>query len=65
MRKGGIIYPRLFALFVNRLTDKLISCYAGCYINDMCLNHVIFADDICSLAPSASGMQSLLDVCYD
>ena len=44
---------------------KLLSCNAGCYINDMCINHVMYADDICLLAPSASAMQSLLDVCYD
>ena len=47
------------------MTDRLLSCNAGCYINDMCINHVMYADDICLLAPSASAMQSLLDVCYD
>ena len=31
----------------------------------MWINHVMYADDICLLAPSASAMQSLLDVCYD
>ena len=25
----------------------------------------MYADDICLLAPSASAMQSFLDVCYD
>ena len=30
----------------------------------MCINHEMYADDICLLAPSASAMQSLLDVCY-
>ena len=50
---------------VNQLTDGLLSCNAGCYINDMYINHVMYADDICLLTPSASAMQSLLDVCYD
>ena len=27
--------------------------------------NVLYADDICLLAPSASAMQSLLDVCYE
>ena len=59
VRQGGILSPRLFALYV-------LFCNAGCYINDMCINHVMYADDICLLAaPSASAMQSLLDVCYD
>ena len=46
VRQGGILSPRLFALYVNQLTDKLISCNAGCYINDMCIDHVMYADDI-------------------
>ena len=65
VRQGGILSPRLFALYVYQLTDRLLSCNAGCYINDMCLNHVMYADDLCLLAPSASAMQSLLDICYD
>ena len=65
VRRGGILSPRLLALYVNQLTDRLLSCNVGCYINDMGINHVMYADDICLLAPSASSMQSLLDVCYD
>ena len=33
------------------LTDKLISCNAGCYINDICLNHVMYAANIMSISP--------------
>ena len=65
VRQGGILSPRLFALYVNQVTDRLLSCNTGCYINDICINHVMYADDICLLAPSASAMQSLLDVCFD
>ena len=54
-----------FTLYVNQLTDKLIACNAGCYFNSMCIKHVMYADDICLLAPTASAMQSLLDVCYE
>ena len=61
--------PRLFALKVNQLTvflitNKLIACKAGCYINDMCINFM-YLQMICLFAPSASAMQSLLDVCYE
>ena len=31
----------------------------------MCINHVLYADDICLLASTASAMQTLLDVCYE
>ena len=62
VKQGGII---LFALYVNQLTNQLIVCKEGCYFNDMCINHVLYADDICLLAPTASAMQTLLDVCYE
>ena len=63
--QGGILSPRLFALYVNQLTNQLIACKDGCYFNDMCIHHVLYADDICLLAPTASAMQTLLDVCYE
>ena len=56
VRQSGILSLRLYALYVNQLTDKLLSCNAGCCINDMCINHVIYADDICLLAHNASAM---------
>ena len=65
VRQGGILSPRLFALYVNQLTNQLIACKDGCYFNDICINHVLYADDICLLAPTASAMQTLLDVCYE
>ena len=43
----------------------MISCHVGCHFNGKCINHVIYADDICLLSPTDSAMQYLLDVCYD
>ena len=54
VRQGGILSPRLFALYVNQLTDRLLSCNASCYINDMCINHVMYADGICLLTPCSN-----------
>ena len=34
------------ALYVDHLTEKLLLCNAGCYINDRRINHVMYADDI-------------------
>ena len=31
----------------------------------MCIDNVLYVDDICLLAPTASAMQTLLDVCYE
>ena len=37
----------------------------GCYIDGQCMNHLMYADDICLLAPTAIAMQQLLDICND
>jgi exonuclease III len=63
VRQGGILSPRLFTLYMDDLSHKLNSINAGCYIGSCCVNHLFYADDICLLAPSALGLQQLLDVC--
>ena len=40
-------------------------CKSGCYINEQCINHVMYADNICFLAPSAIGLQVMFDMCFD
>ena len=37
----------------------------GCYIDGQCMNHVMYADDICLFAPTAIAMQQLLEICND
>jgi len=40
-----------------------IMCKAGCYIGEVLLNHLMFADDICVFCPSVCWLQNILDVC--
>ena len=65
VRQGGILSPKLFTLYMNGLSGALSLCKAGCYINDQCMNHLMYADDICVMAPTAIALQKLLDVCYE
>ena len=37
----------------------------GCYIDGQCINHLMYADNICLLAPTDIAMQQLLDICND
>ena len=46
VRQVGILSPQLFALYVNGLSGVLSHCKAGCYINEQCLNHIMYGDDI-------------------
>ena len=57
VRQGGILSPRIFTLYGNQLTNELIACKDGFYFSDMCINHVLYVDDMCLLAPTASDMQ--------
>ena len=63
VRQGGILSPCLFAIYLDFLSSSLNSCVTGCYLNLISVNHIIYADDICLISPSFSGMQKLLDIC--
>ena len=64
VRQGGILSPRLSAVCVDDLSKHLHDARSGCFIGHQCINHVMYADDICLLAPSALGLQKLLEMCY-
>ena len=40
--------------YVDDLSYKLTLCKSWCYIDDKCMNHVMYGDDICLMAPSAN-----------
>ena len=62
---GWSTVTKLFAIYIDDLSNELALCKSGCYINEQCMNHVIYADDICLLAPSAIDLQQMLDVCFN
>ena len=65
VRQGGLLSPRLFAVYVDDLSKQLIDARSGCFIEHQCINHVMYADNMCLLDTSALGLQKLLDVCYN
>ena len=65
VRQGGVLSSKLFAIYIDDLSNKLALCKSGCCINVQCMNHAIYEDDICLLAPSAIGLQQVLDVCFN
>ena len=52
-------------VYVNDLSDYLIKSQIGCHIDILCANHVMYADDICLMAPSPAALQKLINICYD
>ena len=43
---------------------ELNSLDIGCMVRNTCINHLVYADDICSLAPSLKRLQKLVDECW-
>ena len=43
----------------------LYSANIGCRLSNMIINHLLFADDAVVFAPSAEGLQVLLDICSE
>ena len=48
---------------MKKLSRLLVMSNVGCYIDGQCMNHLMYADNICILAPTAIAMQQLLDIC--
>ena len=64
VRQGRIMSPKLFSVYVDDLSGKLIKRKIGCHIDNLCMNHVMYADNIC-LSPASTCIQELIDICYD
>ena len=50
---------------MDDLSNMLIRSGIGCYIDNVCVNHVFYADDLCLMAPCALALQELLNICYN
>jgi len=51
------------ACTLDDLSNELNSINAGCYIGEVILNLLMFADDICVFCPSVRWLQRILEVC--
>ena len=64
VRQGGILSPYFFNLYINDLSISLTKTAVGCYVNESCINHLIYADDCVLMAPSPAALQELLHTCH-
>ena len=63
VRQGGILSPYLFCIDVDELSTMLNNIHVGCFVGTMLVNHIMYADDLVLLSPSAAGLSILLSIC--
>lgn len=63
VRQGGILSPILFNVYMDELSYILNLQSFGCKINNVCFNHMFYADDSVLLAPSPHALQKLVTLC--
>ena len=62
VRQGGIISPKLFNTYIDKLSVKLNESNVGCCFNNSVVNHLYYVDDLCLPSPSVHGLRELLSV---
>ena len=63
VRQGGVLSPVLFTVYLDGLLDELSSSGVGCSWGSMFVGAFYYADDIVLLAPCASALRSMLNIC--
>ena len=61
-RQGGILSPLIFSFYINHVLETIMDMSVGCSLNGYKTSIVCYADDIIILAPSAQGVQQILNV---
>ena len=63
VKQGGILSPFLFNVFMNDLLILLRKQGVGCFVKNIFVGAIMYADDLALIAPSRHAMQTLLSVC--
>ena len=63
VRQGGVLSAKFWAVYMDDLVLELRQTCKGCHLIDLFIACILYADDVCLLAPSRKSMQILLDIC--
>ena len=63
VKQGGVLSPILFAVYVDSLLGRLEQSGVGCHIGGHFVGALAYADDVTLVAPSRSGIRTLINVC--
>ena len=62
LKQGCLLSTTLFNLFLNDLSLRLNQSGIGVHIEEMIINHLLYADDLVLIAETESDLQILLDI---
>ena len=65
VRQGRIISRILFCVYIDGLLQRLYESGVGCYIGNVFVGALAYADDVVLLAPTHCAMRRMLRVCED
>ena len=57
------VFPALNYLMYTWMTSIFNKLEIGCCIGNRSIDHFVYADHICSFAPSVKGQQKLINMC--
>ena len=60
IKQGGINSPNLFSCYIDDLSYLLQKMNIGCHLFNIFLAMILFADDICLLAPTRAALDKLI-----
>ena len=63
VRQGSVLSPVLFSVYLDELLEKLSKSGVGCHWGGAFVGALCYADDIVLLAPCASAMRHMLNIC--
>ena len=63
VKQGGILSPILFSLYLDPLIKMVSESRFGCYVGNMAVSILVYADDIVVLAPTLYSLKKLISLC--